>query len=229
MLSKHKNRNLPERDSDDTTAGHPLRVKCRPTAPVDWREFQEHLPWSRGTRIADLWAAAARARRRRLGRCEWRRNSSQAGSMIASQVACPGMGLTAGIGVAGFRVCQVGRSLGGGRNGAPRLRGPSPRPCRPPPPTACGCDASARSGAPARRTCTRHFISRSLWPAVFEARMALPPTACRQVMFAGLGDSRRDAGVTGRAPLLGQLLAVALARHWGDSGVHGWVNSGKDG
>ena len=27
-------------------------------------------------------------------------------------------------------------------------------------------------------------ISRSLWPAIFEASMALPPTCCRHVMFA---------------------------------------------
>jgi hypothetical protein len=55
--------------------------------------------------------------------------------------------------------------------------------------------------------------------------MALSPTYCRHVMSAGRGDATKP-----RAHTTSSLsIRAALGGNWGDSCVHGWVNSGKDG
>jgi hypothetical protein len=50
-------------------------------------------------------------------------------------------------------------------------------------------------------------------------------------MLAQLGDPRRGTGVAVRRPWSPALLSIGdvLGGNWGDSGVHVWVNSGKDG
>ena len=59
---------LPERDSDDTTAG---TLSCQvPSNRACRLAESKSISLESGTRIADLWAAAATRAARRLGRCE---------------------------------------------------------------------------------------------------------------------------------------------------------------
>jgi hypothetical protein len=54
-------------------------------------------------------------------------------------------------------------------------------------------------------------------------RPTLRPSVARRLVLPGLG-----YGATG-APVLARSICEALGELWGNSGVHTWVNSGKDG